>query len=191
VLVTIRVRLVSWRLSGGTSTTGRGNAGAAKLYRLVRRPGLPALHSNRRTDAIILDALIADDPGSDLIPKVVMGCWRTAPAGAGATHRRTSLCSWLDRYFNTFEAPDAGLCGEHLAGDTYVGGTPMQVRTTEAARDDHPRGHLWRIWAGSGTQELVLEQGGAGRLYTAWAALRADRSGPGPAGDGFRGSAGL
>jgi uncharacterized protein YfaS (alpha-2-macroglobulin family) len=48
------------------------------------------LSSDHRTDAILLDALMKDNPQSDLIPRWSMGCWRTARKVAGTTSKRTS-----------------------------------------------------------------------------------------------------
>ncbi|MBN1953647.1 MAG: hypothetical protein JW900_01245, partial [Anaerolineae bacterium] len=48
-------------------------AGAANFSTSYGDEAYLLLHSNRRTDAVLLDALIAGDPTSDLIPKVVNG----------------------------------------------------------------------------------------------------------------------
>ena len=65
------------------------------------------LHSARRTDAIILEALINSNPQSDLVPKVVkgllahrtMGRWRN-------TQENAFVLLSLDRYFEVFEAEE-------------------------------------------------------------------------------------
>ena len=49
------------------------------------------LHSDRRADAILLEALIADQPGNDLIPKLVRGAAGAAQGGALAEYARERL----------------------------------------------------------------------------------------------------
>src|SRR5688572_32739571 len=43
------------------------------LFRSYSDGAFTILHSNRRADGVILDALIGDQPQSDLIPKLVRG----------------------------------------------------------------------------------------------------------------------
>ena len=86
-------------------------AGAADFTTSYGDDDYLMLHSNRRTDALILDALINDQPESDLIPKVVTGLLAHRTAGHwNNTQENAFILLALDRYFNTFEAqtPDFG-----------------------------------------------------------------------------------
>jgi uncharacterized protein YfaS (alpha-2-macroglobulin family) len=80
-------------------------AGAANFTTSYGDEAYLLLHSNRRTDAIILDALIADEPHSDLIPKVVNGLLAHRTKGRWKnTQENVFVLLALDRYFDTFEA---------------------------------------------------------------------------------------
>ncbi|MGD8807393.1 MAG: alpha-2-macroglobulin family protein, partial [Chloroflexota bacterium] len=82
-------------------------AGAANFTTDYGDDAYLLLHSNRRTDAIILDALIAGDPESDLIPKVVNGLLAHRTQGRWYnTQENVFILLALDRYFNTFEAQE-------------------------------------------------------------------------------------
>jgi len=76
-------------------------AGAANFTTSYGDEAYLLLHSNRRTDAIILDALIANDPESDLIPKVVNGLLAHRTRGRWSnTQENVFVLLALDRYFN-------------------------------------------------------------------------------------------
>ena len=89
-----------------TFTTGITDDGAAVT-----------LASDRRTDGLVLDALLAERPDSDLIPKVVRGLL----GGQGADGRwdnvqeNAFILLALRHYFDAFEATDPRLRGPGLA----------------------------------------------------------------------------
>ena len=59
------------------------------------------LNSDRRADGIILEALIGDQPKSDLIPKIVRGLLDHRVAGKwGNTQENVFILLALDRFFN-------------------------------------------------------------------------------------------
>ncbi|MCB1602610.1 MAG: hypothetical protein KDI66_21510, partial [Xanthomonadales bacterium] len=63
------------------------------------------LHSDRRADAVILEAMIGDQPDSDLIPKLVSGLQAHRVQGRWAnTQDNVFVLLALDRYFQTFES---------------------------------------------------------------------------------------
>ena len=62
------------------------------------------LNSERRADGIVLEALIRDQPQSDLIPKVVRGLLAHRTQGRwGNTQENVFILLALDRYFQTYE----------------------------------------------------------------------------------------
>ena len=92
-------------------------AGAANFTSSYDDQTYLLLSSDRRTDAILLEALITDDPESDLIPKVVNGLLAHRTAGRwGNTQENVFVLLSLDKYFNTYEAQTARLRGAYLAG---------------------------------------------------------------------------
>ena len=146
-------------------------AGAANFSTSYGDEAYLLLHSNRRTDAIILDALIANDPGSDLIPKVVNGLLAHRNRGRwGNTQENIFVLLALDRYFNTFETQTPNFVANIWLGDTYVGGHEYAGRTTERHETTIPMAYISAsLDAGpvdnGGTQNLILSKEGPGRLY--------------------------
>src|SRR5262249_27231777 len=62
------------------------------------------LASARRADGVLLEALIADQPSSDLIPKIVRGLLAHQTAGRWSnTQENAFVLLALDRYFTTYE----------------------------------------------------------------------------------------
>ncbi|MBU1662011.1 MAG: hypothetical protein KKD28_11140 [Chloroflexi bacterium] len=125
------------------------------------------LSSNRRTDAILLDVLIADDPQGDLIPKLVNGLLAHRTKGHwGNTQENVFVLLALDRYFNTFEAQTPDFVARIWLGDTYAGAHEYEGYTTERHETEIPMAYLVDESLGGGvTQDLILSKDGPGRLY--------------------------
>ena len=125
------------------------------------------LSSDRRTDAILLDALIDDNPNSDLIPKLVNGLLAHREKGRWSnTQENVFVLLALDRYFNTFESQTPDFVARIWLGDTYAGDHQYQGRTTERHETVIPMNYLVDQSLGGGeTQDLILSKEGAGRLY--------------------------
>jgi uncharacterized protein YfaS (alpha-2-macroglobulin family) len=148
-------------------------AGAANFTTSYSDEAYLLLHSNRRTDAVILDALIADDPESDLIPKVVNGLMAHRTRGRwGNTQENVFVLLALDRYFNTFEAQTPDFVANIWLGDTYVGGHEYAGRTTERHETVIPMAYISALLNASlvdetagGALDLILSKEGPGRLY--------------------------
>ncbi len=120
------------------------------------------LHSNRRTDGIILEALIAVDPESDLIPKLVNGLLAQRARGRwGNTQENVFILLALDRYFNTFESETPDFVARIWLGDAYAGDHTYAGRTTERHQTDIPMNYLFDV----GAADLILSKEGPGRLY--------------------------
>jgi uncharacterized protein YfaS (alpha-2-macroglobulin family) len=141
-------------------------AGAANFTTSYGDEAYLMLHSNRRTDGLILDALIRLQPDSDLIPKVVNGLLAHRTAGRwGNTQENTFILLALDRYFNTFEAETPDFVARIWLGDTYAGGHTFEGRTTERHQTDIPMSYLFDVAPGETEQNLILSKDGPGRLY--------------------------
>ncbi|HET9912653.1 MAG TPA: Ig-like domain-containing protein [Anaerolineales bacterium] len=125
------------------------------------------LSSDRRTDAILLDALIEDNPQSDLIVKVVNGLLAHRTKGRwGNTQENVFVLLTLDRYFNTYEAETPDFVARMWLGDTYAGSNEFHGRTTDRHETLIPMKYvLSETSAGGGTQDLILSKDGPGRLY--------------------------
>ncbi|MFL7807306.1 MAG: hypothetical protein AB8I80_01675, partial [Anaerolineae bacterium] len=138
-------------------------AGAANFTTSYSDQAYLLLNSDRRTDAIILDAMIAGQPDSDLIPKVVNGLLAHRTKGRwGNTQENVFVLLALDRYFNTFEAQTPDFVARIWLGDAYLGEHAYQGRTTERHETDVPMSYLA---TSDGAQDLILSKEGPGRLY--------------------------
>jgi alpha-2-macroglobulin len=124
------------------------------------------LSSDRRTDAILLDALIDDSPEHDLIPKLVNGLLAHRTRGRwGNTQENVFVLLALDRYFNTYESQTPDFVASIWLGDTYAGSHEYRGRTTDRHETVIPMSYLLDESQGSGLRDLILSKDGAGRLY--------------------------
>ncbi len=137
-------------------------AGAANFTTEYDEQSYLLLNSNRRTDAILLDALINDDPQYDLIPKVVNGLLAHRTRGRWEnTQENVFVLLALDRYFNTYEAQTPDFVARIWLGEAYAGGHEYRGRTTERHETLVPMQYL----VDAGRSDLILSKDGAGRMY--------------------------
>ena len=135
------------------------------------------LHSDRRADAILLEALIADSPKSDLIPKLVEGLLAHRTAGRWTnTQENVFVLLALDRYFETYEKATPDFVARAWLGERYAGEHAFRGRTTERSHIAIPMPYLRE---GTGPDDLVLAQGRA-RAGSTTASACATRRQPRP-----------
>jgi uncharacterized protein YfaS (alpha-2-macroglobulin family) len=121
------------------------------------------LYSDRRADAILLEALIADQPKSDLIPKLVEGLLAHRTAGRWTnTQENVFVLLALDRYFETYETTTPDFVARAWLGKRYAGAHAFRGRSTERHRLEVPMPYLRE---GRGAADLLLAKEGRGRLY--------------------------
>jgi uncharacterized protein YfaS (alpha-2-macroglobulin family) len=142
-------------------------AGAANFTTYYDDQTYLLLSSDRRTDAILLDALMEDNPQSDLIAKVVNGLLAHRKKGRwGNTQENVFVLLALDRYFNTYEAQTPDFVARLWLGNIYAGSNEFRGRTTDLYETLIPMNYvLSETSAGGGTQDLILSKDGPGRLY--------------------------
>ncbi len=120
------------------------------------------LASDRRTDGIVLDALITMAPDSDLIPKVVAGLLANQVKGRWNNVQENSfILAALDRYFETFEAVEPDFVARVWLGDQYVAEHEFTGRSTDRASTLVPMEDLIE----EGDADLTVQSDGDGRLY--------------------------
>ncbi len=120
------------------------------------------LHSNRRTDGIVLGALISQDPGNDLIPKVVQGLLAGKTKGRwGNLQENTFILLALNEYFAAFEDVEPDFVARVWLGDTYAAEHSYQGRSTDQNETLVPMSVLIE----EGDTNIVLGKDGPGRLY--------------------------
>ena len=145
-------------------------AGAANFFTSYGDQTWVLLHSNRRTDAILLDALINDQPESDLIPKVVRGLLANRTAGRWEnTQENVWVLLALDRYFNTYENVEPDFIARVWLGDAYVAEHPYQGYTTDSYQTLVPMTFLTGSSPDAAavpeTTDIIVAKDGEGRLY--------------------------
>ncbi len=123
------------------------------------------LHSDRRVDALVLEGLVASDPKSDLIPKLVRGLLDHRTAGRwSSTQENGFVLVALDRYFGVFEKVTPDFVAKAWLGEQFAGDHAFRGRTTEYSHIDIPMSWLADSKAKSGA-DLVLAKEGKGRMY--------------------------
>lgn len=121
------------------------------------------LHSDRRTDGIVLDALIEQTPDSDLIPKVVAGLLGGQTQGRWDNlQENVFILLAVNQYFETFESTTPDFVARVWLGDLYAAEHTYEGRSVDANETIVPMDELL---APSGTGDLVLQKDGEGRLY--------------------------
>jgi uncharacterized protein YfaS (alpha-2-macroglobulin family) len=138
-------------------------AGAAHFTFSYGDSSYLVLSSDRRADAIILDALIADQPKSDLIPKLVRGLLDGRKRGQwSGTQENAFVLLALDRYFRTYEGVTPDFVAQLWLGDKFAGEGKFKGRTTDRVDTQIPMSYLTQ---NAGQQNLTIGKTGAGRLY--------------------------
>ncbi|HNC45993.1 MAG TPA: hypothetical protein PLU80_17630, partial [Acidobacteriota bacterium] len=138
-------------------------AGAASFVESYSDGAAVLLHSNRRTDAIILDALLSVQPDSDLIPKLVRGLLAHRVNGRWSnTQENAFVLLALKRYFSTFEHQPPDFLARVWLGDTFAGEHRFAGRTA----DQHQLGiPLSQVGKPGETKSILLNKDGTGRMY--------------------------
>jgi len=137
-------------------------AGAAHFVTSYGDGSYLLLHSDRRADAVLLEAMIVDQPTSDLIPKLVKGLLGHRTRGRwGSTQENAFVLLALDRYFEKYEAATPDFVARVWLGDGYVGDHTFKGRSTAYSETDVPMSFLADVKSG----DLTLSKEGQGRMY--------------------------
>jgi uncharacterized protein YfaS (alpha-2-macroglobulin family) len=120
------------------------------------------LHSDRRTDAIVLEALLAADPRSELATKTVRGLLGHRTAGRW---QNTQENGWvllaLDRYFRVYEGQTPEFVARVWLGERFAGEQRFVGRSADRIHLDVPM----RVLADDDPRSLTIDKEGPGRLY--------------------------
>ncbi len=142
-------------------------AGAAHFVSGYKDSDWVLLHSDRRADGILLDAMIGDQPQGTIIPKLVKGLLGHKKAGRWTnTQENAFVLLALDRYFKTYEKVTPDFVARVWLGDRFAGEHTFKGRTTEYSHIGIPMKWLEAESRSKGqTQNLLLAKDGPGRLY--------------------------
>jgi hypothetical protein len=140
-------------------------AGAAHFADSYGDGKLTVLYSDRRADAVVLEALIGDQPQSDLIPKLVRGLLGHRRKGRWAnTQENVFVLLALERYFDAYEKATPDFVARVWLGDGFAGEQSFRGRSPDRQRLELPMRLLAERTA-AGPSRLTIGKEGAGRLY--------------------------
>jgi uncharacterized protein YfaS (alpha-2-macroglobulin family) len=140
-------------------------AGAAHFADSYSDGAYTILQSNRRADGVILDALIGDQPQSDLIPKLVRGLLGGRRHGYWTnTQENVFILLALDRYFNVYEHTTPDFVARVWLGKGYAGEQTFKGRSLDRQQLNLPMSVLVERTA-QAPANLTIDKAGAGRLY--------------------------
>lgn len=140
-------------------------AGAAHFADSYADGQYTILHSDRRADGVLLDALIGDQPRSDLIPKLVRGLLGHRKRGRWEnTQENVFILLALDRYFHTYERVTPNFVARVWLGRDFAGEQVFRGRSADRRQLNLPMSALAERTA-RGPSDLTISKVGAGRLY--------------------------
>ncbi|MDF2692825.1 MAG: hypothetical protein K0S65_1208, partial [Labilithrix sp.] len=144
-------------------------AGAAHFVSGYKDADWVLLHSDRRADGVLLEAMIGDQKDSSVIPKLVKGLLGHRKAGRWTnTQENAFVLLALDRYFATYEKVTPDFVARVWLGDKYAGDHAFKGRTTEYSHIGVPMQFLateTQKDQGRKEQNLIIGKDGPGRLY--------------------------
>jgi alpha-2-macroglobulin len=137
-------------------------AGAVSFTNSYTDSDYVTLSSDRRTDALILDSLIANAPKSDLVEKVVAGLLAHKVKGRwNNVQENTFALLAFKRYYDTYESATPNFVARAWVGDKFAGEHAFKGRTTERSNISVPMKALIE----GGNRDLIVAKDGTGRLY--------------------------
>ncbi|HEX6765418.1 MAG TPA: hypothetical protein VF103_08075, partial [Polyangiaceae bacterium] len=121
------------------------------------------LHSDRRSDGVVLDAFLDDRPTSDVIPKVVAGLLADRKRGHWYnTQENVFILLALDHYFQTFEKATPDFVARAWLGSAFAGEHAYRGRSNDRQRVEIP---LSTVASMPQPSNVTLSKEGPGRLY--------------------------
>jgi hypothetical protein len=120
------------------------------------------MHSNDRTDAIVLQALLEVAPEHPLMPKIARGLLQSRVKGSWSTTQANAFALVaLARYYRQVERTVPDHVSQIWYGDGFMGQGTFRGREMKVVQQKIPLAALRRL----GDQSLVLSRRGRGKLY--------------------------
>ena len=131
------------------------------------------MHSNRRADGVLLEAMLKLDakdakvnPGAnanDLVPKLVRGLLDHRKKGRWSnTQENVFILLALDKYFQAYEKVTPNFVNQVWLGNAYAGEQKFIGRSIDSKQLEIPMDYLMKQ---GGAANLIMNKQGAGRLY--------------------------
>ncbi|MCB9639701.1 MAG: hypothetical protein H6727_12480 [Myxococcales bacterium] len=120
------------------------------------------MHSDDRTNAIVLQALLEVRPKDSMIPKIVRGLIQSRIRGRwSSTQSNAYAMLALSRYYDVYEKVTPDFTLQSWLGSGYLGQYAFKGRSMTIQEQQVPMNFLLK----QGNKELVLAKKGKGRLY--------------------------
>eukprot|EP01091_Cochliopodium_minus_P005035 TRINITY_DN1498_c0_g1_i3.p1 TRINITY_DN1498_c0_g1~~TRINITY_DN1498_c0_g1_i3.p1 ORF type:complete len:2381 (-),score=691.25 TRINITY_DN1498_c0_g1_i3:21-7163(-) len=118
-------------------------------------------HSDRRTDGVLLDALLTVSPKNSLCPKIAKGLLAHKKRGRWANTQENSLILYaLDKYFSVYESQVPDFIMRMWYGEDYAGEQVWKGRST-----DTNIVNIGMKYVMEKDKTLIIQKEGKGRLY--------------------------
>lgn len=141
----------------------RETAATASFVEDYNNGGHWVLHGSRRTDAVVLDALLSTQPQSDLIEKLSRGLLNDRRNGHwGNTQENVFALLALKQYFLARESVVPDFTARAWLGDQFLGEQRYQGRETQTHTQQVS---MTELKSGDTSPTLALQHQGQGRLY--------------------------
>lgn len=119
-------------------------------------------YSPRRTDAILMEALMETNPKNPLIPKMAKGLLAHRKNGSwSGTQENGYILQALNKYFNKYESITPDYRADTWLGDTLMASNKFQGRTTDTRVTTIPMESLAKVEGDT----IIINKTGPGRLY--------------------------
>lgn len=124
------------------------------------------LHSNRRTDAILLEALLITEPSSTLCAKVAKGLQAHRKAGKwSSTQENCFVLVALNRFFAVYEKEEPNFTANVWMGEQWVMSHTYSGRSIETKQARVLMPALLSETKDKEITQLIVQKKGGGRLY--------------------------
>jgi hypothetical protein len=120
------------------------------------------LHSQRRTDGVVLEALVGAQPDNPLVPKVVRGLLGHRVQGRwDNTQENAWVLIALDRYFHAFEGQTPEFVARVWLGERFAGSHAFNGRQADRWQLSAPM----RVLQEERPDAITIGKEGPGRIY--------------------------
>lgn len=141
----------------------RETAATASFVSDYEDGGYRLLYGGRRTDAVVLDALLEIEAEGDLVEKLARDLLQQRRHGHwGNTQENVFVLLALKHYFEVREAEVPNLTARAWLGEQFLGQHRFEGRSTESFQTQVPMATLLE---GAKQRPLTLQSEGSGRLY--------------------------
>ena len=136
-------------------------AGKAHFVTRVSNRAHVVLESNRRTDGILLEAMIDDRPSHDALPKIAQGLLAHRKRGRWLnTQENVFVLLALDRYFQAYEKATPNFVARAWLGNDLAAEHRFRGRSVDRKHVDIPLSLV-----PMSSRALTIAKAGTGRLY--------------------------